>query len=179
MDHFNGFDQLLRVSLGREKEITLHGPPGFIARVQHKLAAYTWNLVQRYVENLTLVVREVHPGGQLRTARFSCRTAFTPQPKTPLRVQDSIVFEDQTICVRTACLDHGIPCFAYSIEEKMRINVLKSGIEAMGFRVGPWLRDLKRAILRGEPADFPIRVWWLECGTVREECAHLESCGKT
>lgn len=30
MDHFTGFDRLLRLCLGRERELTLYGPPGFI-----------------------------------------------------------------------------------------------------------------------------------------------------
>ncbi len=33
MDHFVGFDQLLRISLGREKNLRLFGPPGFVAQV--------------------------------------------------------------------------------------------------------------------------------------------------
>ena len=38
MDHFAGFDQWLRVVLGRKERITLTGGPGFIDRVGHKLA---------------------------------------------------------------------------------------------------------------------------------------------
>jgi len=30
MDHFIGFDRLLRLSLGREKNLALYGPPGFL-----------------------------------------------------------------------------------------------------------------------------------------------------
>ena len=48
MDHFCGFDRLLRICLGRDTGLRLYGPPGFIAQVEHKLAAYTWNLVERY-----------------------------------------------------------------------------------------------------------------------------------
>jgi len=48
MDHFTGFDRLVRIFLGREKTLHLFGPTGFIDRVSHKLAAYTWNLVASY-----------------------------------------------------------------------------------------------------------------------------------
>lgn len=44
MDHFIGFDWLLRILLGRERDLHLFGPPGFVAQVEHKLSAYTWNL---------------------------------------------------------------------------------------------------------------------------------------
>src|SRR3712207_4767493 len=44
MDHFIGFDALLRVSVGRDKRIRMAGPEGFIDRVCHKLHAYEWYL---------------------------------------------------------------------------------------------------------------------------------------
>ncbi|HET9025382.1 MAG TPA: ribonuclease Z, partial [Burkholderiaceae bacterium] len=53
MDHFAGFDQWLRVVLGRKDRVVLTGGPEFIDRVEHKLAAYTWNVVHRYEVPLT------------------------------------------------------------------------------------------------------------------------------
>jgi ribonuclease Z len=37
MDHFAGFDHLLRIMLGREKVVGVYGPPGLIDAVEHKL----------------------------------------------------------------------------------------------------------------------------------------------
>lgn len=48
MDHFIGFDRLLRVHVGREKRITIVGPTGIALAVGHKLHAYSWDLVERY-----------------------------------------------------------------------------------------------------------------------------------
>jgi hypothetical protein len=36
MDHFAGFDHLLRVALGRQPTLALHGGPGFVAQVAHR-----------------------------------------------------------------------------------------------------------------------------------------------
>ena len=44
IDHFFGFDRLLRLLVGRDKQISLYGPAGFVDRVHHKLQAYLWNL---------------------------------------------------------------------------------------------------------------------------------------
>lgn len=41
MDHFCGFERLLRVVLGRKSALRLYGPPGFVEAAGHKLAAYT------------------------------------------------------------------------------------------------------------------------------------------
>ncbi len=48
LDHFIGFDAVLRVALGRGKTVRLFGPPGLINNVQGKLQGYTWNLVDGY-----------------------------------------------------------------------------------------------------------------------------------
>jgi ribonuclease Z len=47
LDHFFGFDRLLRVLVGREKTLNFYGPQDFIDQVHHKLLAYRWNLVDR------------------------------------------------------------------------------------------------------------------------------------
>ncbi|MBW2643668.1 MAG: MBL fold metallo-hydrolase, partial [Deltaproteobacteria bacterium] len=40
MDHFLGFDRLLRLFLGREKHLYMYGPEGFLKNVEGKLAGY-------------------------------------------------------------------------------------------------------------------------------------------
>ena len=45
IDHFIGFDRLLRTFFGREKTLTFYGPENFIKNVEGKLAGFTWNLV--------------------------------------------------------------------------------------------------------------------------------------
>jgi len=45
MDHFAGFDRLLRVCLHRTTPLHLIGPAGFVDRVEHKIRAYTLNLL--------------------------------------------------------------------------------------------------------------------------------------
>lgn len=64
MDHFFGFDRLLRICLGRNTSLRFYGPPGFSAQVAHKLAAYTWNLVENYPGDLMVDVWEVDSGWQ-------------------------------------------------------------------------------------------------------------------
>ena len=52
MDHFIGFDRLIRVALGRGKRLRFFGPPGLIANIEGKLRGYTWNLVDGYVSSI-------------------------------------------------------------------------------------------------------------------------------
>src|SRR5687768_8010164 len=58
MDHFAGFDQLLRLCLHRAGPLHLTGPPGFAERVAAKLAGYTWNLLDESSVDFVIIADE-------------------------------------------------------------------------------------------------------------------------
>jgi ribonuclease Z len=167
IDHFIGFDWLLRICLGREHMVRLYGPPGFLAQVASKLGAYTWNLVERYATDFTLEATEIHPGGMARRARFRCRAAFRREHE--LAINDGVLLDEPAFRVRCELLDHGTPCLGFALEEKQPVNVWKSRLDALGFPTGQWLRELKHAVLADEPDATPFRVWWKAQGAVLEE----------
>lgn len=173
MDHFAGFDVLLRILLGRDKVLHLYGPPGFIDRVEHKLAAYTWNLVGNYESDFVVRAMEVDLNGGSSSAELRSSAEFRREPFAPERVEDGVLLDEDTFQVRAAILDHQIPCLAFALEEKFHVNVWKSGLEELGLPTGPWLRDLKSAVARGEPDDMPVPVSWREDGTTRERVVSL------
>lgn len=169
MDHFIGFDRLLRILLGREKDLHLFGPPGFLAQVEHKLRAYTWNLVRNYASDFTLRVSEVDGNGAVRCASFRCHSAFRREDEESVACPENILLREPALQVRCTLLDHGgIPCLAYALQEQAHVNVWKNRLQQLGLPVGAWLRDLKQAVLRNEPEQWPVRVAWREDGAQRE-----------
>ena len=168
MDHFFGFDWLLRICLAREHRMRLYGPPGFLAQVESKLRAYTWNLVARYNTDFTFHATEVH-GGVARRARFRCQAAFRREGEHELSFADGILLDEPAFRVRCALLDHSTPCLGFALEEKQHVNVWKSRLAALGWPTGPWLRELKHAVLAIEPDATPFRVWWKAHGVMHEE----------
>lgn len=173
MDHFVGFDQVVRICLGRDTRLRLFGPPGLIEQVAHRLAAYTWNLVQNYPEDFGVSVTEVHPGGRSLAAEFGCRTAFQRQDLGTATITDGVLVNDDAFRVRGVLLDHKIPCLAFSLEEKAHVNVWKTKLVEMGLPTGPWLKELKQAVLRGDPDETPIRVWSRAGGIIEEQTLRL------
>ncbi|MCU0554111.1 MAG: MBL fold metallo-hydrolase [Syntrophales bacterium] len=159
MDHFIGFDHLLRVCLGREKHLFLCGPPGFIDNVEGKLRAYTWNLVENYENDFRLWVTELHPG-RMETAVFQCREAFRPGPQRQIGAFDGTIVERDAYRVEAVFLDHKVPCLAFRLEEKRRVNVKKNALAEMGLPGGAWINALKDGIHRNEPDGSAFRVWW-------------------
>lgn len=175
MDHFGGFDRLLRICLGREKTLRLFGPPGFVDKVAHKLAAYEWNLVHKYATDLTIEAAELDTDGTLATAIFRCRSQFCREPAPARPTVDGILLDEADVRVRTVMLDHDIPSLAFSVEETSHVNVWKNRLEEMGFGVGPWLRDAKAAIGRGDPDETEIVATWRENRETREARCRLGS----
>jgi ribonuclease Z len=158
MDHFIGFDRLLRICLGREKSMHLFGPAHFLDQVEHKLAAYTWNLVQNYATDFTVHVTEVHPDGQGRRATFRCHGAFRREQESVFAITDGLLLDEAMFSVRALTLDHKTPCLAFALQEKSHVNIWKNRLAEKGLSTGPWLRELKQAVLRGEPDATLVRV---------------------
>jgi len=168
MDHFIGFDRLVRICVGRHAGMRLFGPPGFVDQVERRLAAYTWDRVDRYDVALALEVTEIDAAGATRAARFGTRTGFAREPLGDGSVADGVLIDEPAFRVRCALLDHRTPCLGFALEEKTHVNVWKSRLEEMGLKVGPWVATLKAAALAGARDDAPLRAWWREGGGVRE-----------
>jgi ribonuclease Z len=158
MDHFIGFDHLLRLCLGRDKHLRLFGPPGFIEHVEHKLKAYTWNLVENYTNDFAMIVTEVHPEHQT-TKRYCCRNTFQPEVLEEHRPFDGTLIETRFFTVKGTFLNHLIPCLAFRFEERKRINVMKNVLLEQGLPTGVWLMTLKEHILNGDADNTPVRIW--------------------
>jgi ribonuclease Z len=156
IDHLIGFDHLLRLCLARDKRLHLYGPPGFVAQVGHRLAAYSWNLVFSYDTDFTIHAREVHADGSGLSAEFHCQRRFAVEDLQPCRFCDEVLHDEAGLRVRVAHLDHKIPCLAFALEEKWHVNIMKNRLEELGLEIGPWLKELKGAILRSEADDTPI-----------------------
>ena len=173
MDHFIGFDWLVRICLGRDVGVRLFGPPGIVDQVEHRLAAYTWNLVDSYPGDFSILASELDPGGTLSSARFRCRRRFEREPLEPSRARDGVLVDDPAFRVRTAFLEHRTPCLGFAVEEKMHVNVWKNRLAELGLPVGPWLKELKDAVTNGSPDDAPVRAWWKENGERKERVFSL------
>jgi ribonuclease Z len=161
MDHFAGFDHLLRVCLGRDVGVRIYGPPHFIEQLDHKLHAYTWNLVQNYTSDFIVTAHEITSSTHITRARFSSRNRFQHEPLHAIEATDEIVLKDDAITVRARAFDHhGLPSLAFALEERSHINVWKNRLEELQLPTGPWLTELKNRVRAGDTDDSMLEVRW-------------------
>jgi ribonuclease Z len=134
VDHFIGFDNILRVLLKRENTLKLYGPKGFIDCVEGKLRGYTWNLTEDYP--LVIAVAEIGEG-YVKNAIFRANNYFKRQDQGSEYFQ-GILMRDDYYFVSAAILDHQVPCLAFSLGEDYHINIDKARLKDMNLAVGPW-----------------------------------------
>ena len=157
MDHFVGFDRLVRLLLGREKSLHLYGPEGFIKNVEGKLAGYSWNLVENYSNRFVLKITEVRPD-RLLTAQYPCQNRFDAGEKSVINPFSGPLLEESALTVSSVILDHSLPCLGFSINERFHVNIIKGQVTALGLEIGPWLKRFKRALFDGQQPDSDFTV---------------------
>jgi ribonuclease Z len=158
MDHFAGFDRLLRFCLHRLAPLHLAGPPGFLDQVEHKLRAYNWNLLDAGSLDFRLTVAELDGERVDRLGEFRAREAFRRRPLASPPLPPGTLLDEEELRVESVALDHGTPSLAFAFQEKLRINVWREGLDQLGLPVGAWLNEAKRAVRRGAPDDSLIQV---------------------
>jgi ribonuclease Z len=168
MDHFIGFDTLLRLFLGRDKELHLFGPEGFFSHVEGKLAGYTWNLVHEYQTDLILKVTEIQLNSAL-TRTYVCKDRFRSRGNQVDEAFTSILLREPSFLIEAAWFDHRIPCLGLSLKENFYVNINKQGLKELGLPVGPWLTQFKKALHEKRDPKGDFIVTYKEEGIVTKE----------
>jgi ribonuclease Z len=158
MDHFAGFDRLLRVCLNRTMPLHVVGPDGFVDRVEHKLKGYTLNLLGEHSPDFLIVAAEFNGDGFRRMCKFHARESFTRREMDPVRLPPGMLLDDEQFCVKGTVLDHGTSCLAFAFEEKLRVNVWSEGLKRLRLPVGSWLNDAKRLVRQGAPDEQEVVI---------------------
>ena len=86
------------------------------------------------------------------------KAAFVREELGETRISGDVLHEESRYRVRTAILEHRGPCLGFSLEETTHVNVWKTRLDELGLPVGPWLRELKQAVVEDRPDDTPIAV---------------------
>lgn len=154
IDHFIGFDTLLRALLRREQPISFYGPENIIECIEGKLAGYTWNLIKEY----PLKMEAFGVGkNRIRHSSFYAEHSFKriDRDEDPF---DGVILIGPAFRVKTAVLSHGVPCLGFSLEEAFHINIDKEALGRAGLPVGPWLNKFKKMLREKVSRESVIEI---------------------
>jgi ribonuclease Z len=149
IDHFIGFDSLLRALLRRETPLRVYGPANITDCIEGKLRGYTWNLIEEYP--LKIKVFSIRDN-MIFSSSFFADNHFQ-RSENSISSFDGILLKEPLLRVKAVQLDHQIPCLSFSLEEEYHININKAALIEKGLPVGPWLSELKNAIREKKSGD--------------------------
>ena len=147
IDHFIGFDRLLRVHIPHQRPIYVYGPEGLAANILGKLNGYSWNLL---VENqITFHVTECRADGCLRESLITNHPQFTLRQIYDWKVAHQVILEPG-LELNLLTLEHGsvLSCtFMFSIFRKNSIHV--DALTQLGLKPGSWIAKLQDCLKLG------------------------------
>jgi ribonuclease Z len=168
LDHFIGFDRLLRVNVPHFKPFEICGPTGLIKNVQGKMNAYCWNLLEP--GQIRIRVREIARDGAVTTALLSNDHGFDPvfephvepsfspdDPPPPKKPAVCAMILDDGTRVEAIVVDHGTPVCAYMLQSPSRYYVRDGALDDLGLEAGSWIRELQMTMAARE-SDKPFEV---------------------
>ena len=158
VDHMAGFDRLFRLCLHRPSPLTLIGPPGFAAQVEHRIRGFTWNLLDENSVDFRLRAMDYDGTVLTRAAEFRAREAFARRDAAPPEFPDGVAWMEDEFRIEAVALDHGIPSLAFALREVVQVNVWQGVLAEMDLSPGPWLNEAKRAVRLGLPDDHKVET---------------------
>jgi ribonuclease Z len=135
IDHFIGFDKVLRHQLGIGKRIVICGPKGIAKQVQAKVKSYLWNLATP--DAITYEIREIVSASQIEA--YEIQPPLWELKKLEKRTQ---LYENERFLVGFAILNHKTDSIAYHFCEQDTVNI---NLANSNFRGGKWINELKLA----------------------------------
>ena len=143
VDHIAGFLWLLRSRIGEFPLCRVFGPPGLAQNIAGLVAGVHWDRVGE--RGPRSEVAELH--GEHVLCFGVTAGDEGPSILGERTAEGGVLLVDPLFLVRAAVLDHRTPVLAFAIEPNTEIKVRKERLVASGLEPGPWLGELKRAIV--------------------------------
>lgn len=169
IDHFVGFDRLLRAYVPHHREIEICGAPGIVANIKGKLAGYTWNLLVK--DQVSFILHEISAD-----SITSSRLHFVDKSKGFVLENIASLPTDSPITtfangskMHATLVDHGIPVATYRLSFPPRYRVRREALQKHSLSPGKWIKELQTQVAANAPTDTIIgvgddeyRLGWLQ-----------------
>ncbi len=155
IDHFVGFDRVLRANLDRDKTLHVYGPPETIDRVYQRITSYEFPYFP--FMKLVLHVVEIHHD-HTRSAELSCPKRFPPPEPIEAPWTGPTIHENDVLRVEAAHLDHTVPCLGFALIEKTGYHPDRSKLRDGPLRPGPWVGEVLAHLRNESPDDTMISI---------------------
>jgi ribonuclease Z len=155
VDHFIGFDRIIRANLDCDKTLHVYGPAGTIRKVYDRIKSYEYQYFP--FQKIVLKVYEVLPD-RLRSALLECTRRF-PEPEiTETAWRGPIVYDSAELSVEAVHVEHTVPCLAYALVEKKGYHPDPVKLAGGVIRAGPWVSRVLDLLRSGATPDTQVEI---------------------
>ncbi len=151
MDHFFGFDRIIRGSIIGEHELRIYGPEGFINNINGKFQSYTWNLAEDY--KFRVKAYELNQSGNHKIAYFNANNKFIPKIEC---FSGNVLDINDGFSATFEFFDHRIPTIGYRISEPKQFHIKKECLNKFGYIQGKWIKELKNALEKQQNINISV-----------------------
>ncbi len=173
MDHFIGFDYLLRNKLGKAQTVDIFGINPLAENVYCKLQGYTWNLVE-FEPQLIFNVTQLNEG-LFEKYSLDIKKKFPKDFIKEWKVNSDIIYENEYYRIKYAVLDHKIWVMGYSFEYKDRLFLKKEKIKELplkGKEIGEFKKFLQDEDNKGKKFKIGDKEFSYEY--LKEEYSYIQ-----
>jgi ribonuclease Z len=155
IDHFVGFDRILRANLDRDKTLHVFGPVTTIQKVYDRIKSY--ELMYFPFQKIVMEVHELSPGKH-RRARLECTRRFPPPEPTEEAWKPPVIFETPDLYVEATPTDHTVPGLAYALVEKPGYHPDPERLASGALRPGPWVGEALTLLRQGAAPETVLEI---------------------
>jgi ribonuclease Z len=155
IDHFVGFDRIIRANLDRDKTLHVFGPEGTIPKVHDRIKSYEFQYFP--FQKIVLQVEELLPGKR-RSALLECSRHFPTPEIVESAWRGPVIYENDDLWVEAAPTDHTVPGLAYALVERVGHHPDPAKLQSGRLRVGPWVGQALALLRAGAKADTVLEI---------------------
>jgi ribonuclease Z len=155
VDHFIGFDRIVRANLDRDKALFVYGPEGTIRKVYGKIKSYDYPFFP--FQKVVIKVHEVLPG-VMRSAILECSRKFPKPEIQEVEWSGPIIHATDDLHVEAVLVDHTTPCLSFALVQEAGIHPDPVRLSAGPLATGPWIGEALKRLRAGEPGDGKLNV---------------------
>ena len=173
MDHFIGFDYLLRNKLGKAQTVEMFGITPIVDNTYCKLQGYTWNLVE-FEPQIIFKIKQLNEN-LFETYSLDIKKRFAKDFVKDEPANSDVIYENEYYKVRYAVLDHKIWIMGYAFEYKDRLFLKKEKVMELplkGKEIGEFKAFLEDESNRGK--TFKIGDKEFEYEYLKEEYSYIQ-----
>ncbi|QGJ70343.1 Metal-dependent hydrolases of the beta-lactamase superfamily III [Planctomycetales bacterium 10988] len=155
VDHFIGFDRVIRANIDAKKTLSVYGPAGSIQKIYDRIKSYEYPFFP--FQQIVIKVTEIHET-ELHRGVLECRRRF-PKPIIEILPRENlIIHENDQLLIEAELVDHPVPCLNFSLTEKAGYHPDSQKLKEGVLRPGRWIQEVLDSAKQGTPKKKSIEI---------------------